>query len=480
LQKSIKRLGIFFIILAFALILNLTYLQVLGQNDLRENPANTRRLNEEYGIARGRIISSDGLVVAESLESEGPFKYQRFYPLSWLLSHAVGYDSPQFGRSGLEQEYNEYLLGRKPPQGWVEEMTSSREEGHDLIITIDSEVQEAAAQALGERKGAVVAINPKTGAVLAMYSWPTYDPNALVSQERDVESGLVADAVMQSYSQSISSPLLNRGTMGLYPPGSSFKVLTSSAGIETGLPTGTVYNCPGVLPVNGSQVTNYGNPPKSFGDINMDTALTFSVNTYFAQLALAMDDMKWGALVDYAHGFGLSDLIPLDYPAVAISSIPDRGSMDDVELAWTGAGQGRLLLTPLQLAVIGSGIANQGKIMIPHMMKEIRHEEEILERFDSEIWKEPISSDTADQVLEMMINVVSSGTGTAAAIPGVTVAGKTGTAEVEDKPNHTWFLGIAPAENPQVVVAVVVENSGGGGGSVAAPIAKEVMEAALE
>jgi peptidoglycan glycosyltransferase len=227
-------------------------------------------------------------------------------------------------------------------------------------------------------------------------------------------------------------------------------------------------------------VTNYGDPPKSFGDINMDAALTFSVNTYFAQLALAMDEIAWGALVDYAHGFGLSDLIPLDYPAVAISSIPDRGSMDDVELAWTGAGQGRLLLTPLQLAVIGSGIANRGKIMTPHMMKEIRREEEILERFNSEIWREPISSDTADQVLEMMINVVSSGTGTAAAIPGITVAGKTGTAEVEDKPNHTWFLGIAPAENPQVVVAVVVENSGGGGGSVAAPIAKEVMEAALQ
>jgi peptidoglycan glycosyltransferase len=480
LQQSIKRLGIFFVALALALILNLTYLQVFGQNSLRENPANTRRLNEEYGIARGRIITADGLVAAESLESEGPFKYQRFYPLSWLLSHTVGYDSPQFGRSGLEQEYNDYLLGRKPSQGWVEEMTSSREEGHDLVITIDSGVQEAAAQALGERRGAVAAVNPKTGAVLAMYSWPAYDPNALVSQARDENGDLVADAVMQSYSQSLASPLLNRATMGLYPPGSSFKVLTSAAGIESGLPTGTVYNCPGVLPVNGSQVTNYGDPPKSFGDINMDDALTFSVNTYFAQLALAMDDVEWGALVDYAEDFGLNQLIPIDYPAVAVSSIPDRGSMDDVELAWTGAGQGRLLLNPLQLAVIGSGIANKGKIMTPHLLKEIRHGEEILERYDSGIWMEPITEDTADQVLGMMINVVASGTGTAAAISGVTVAGKTGTAEVEDEPNHTWFLGIAPAENPQVVVAVVVENSGGGGGSVAAPIAKEVMEAALQ
>lgn len=480
MQTSIKRLGVFFLVLSFALVINLTYLQVFGQNSLRENPANTRRLSEEYGIARGRIMTSDGMVVAESRESEGPFKYQRFYPASWLLSHVVGYDSPQFGRSGLEQEYNDYLLGRKPPRGWVEEMTGSRGEVNDLVITIDSRVQEAAAQALGERRGAVVAIDPKTGAVLAMFSWPTYDPNALVSQERDAEGGLVADAVMQSYSRDTSGPLLNRGTMGLYPPGSSFKVLTSSAGIETGFATGTVFNSPGVLPVNGSQVTNYGDPPKSFGDIDMDTALTFSVNTYFAQLALAMDEVEWGALVEYARRFGLNDMIPLDYPAVAVSSIPDRGSMDEVELAWTGAGQGRLLLTPLQLALIGCGIANRGKMMTPHLMREIRRQEEILERFGSEVWREPISPDTAAQVMEMMVDVVSSGTGTAAAVPGVTVAGKTGTAEVENQPNHTWFLGIAPAENPEVVVAVVVENSGGGGGSVAAPIAREVLEAALQ
>jgi peptidoglycan glycosyltransferase len=479
LRQNIRRLGVFFIILAVALVLNLSYLQVFGQKDLVENPANTRRLMREYGIARGRIITSDGQVAAESRRTDGPsdpFKYQRSYPLGSLLSHVVGYDSPQFGRSGLEQQYNEYLLGRKPFKGWVEEMTKNVEEGFDLHITIDGGVQAAAARALGERKGAVVALDPKTGALLAAYSWPTFDPNGLVSQERDAGGALKADALMQSYNQNPASPMLNRVTMGLYAPGSSFKVLTGSAGIESGFPPATTYNCPGVWPVGGSRVTNYGDPPRDFGTIDMDVALARSVNTYFAQLA---SDLGAENLVYYSQLFGLNGVPPLDYPAVAASFIPAPEKIDAVELAWSGAGQGRLLLTPLQLGLIGCGIANQGKIMFPHLMRDVRNEEGILGRFDIGEWRAPISAETAAEMLEMMVHVVEDGTGAEAAIPGVSVAGKTGTAEVEGKSPHTWFLGIAPAENPQVVVAVVVENSGGGGGSVAAPIARQVMEAAL-
>jgi peptidoglycan glycosyltransferase len=477
LQASIRKLGILFIILAVVMVLNLSYLQVWGQKKLVENPANTRRLMEEYGIARGRIITADGLVVAESVEAEGPFEYRRSYPGGSLLSHVIGYDSPQFGRSGLEAYYNEYLLGRKPARGWVEEMTSDLEKGNDLTITIDSEVQAAAAQALGDRKGAVMAIDPKTGAILAMYSWPVFDPNALVSQERDVAGDLAADAVMLSYVQDPSSPLLNRASMGLFTPGSSFKIVTASAGIESGFPPDTAYSCPGILPVGNFRVTNYGDPPRDFGYQNMDQALTASVNTYFAQLALAMGG---DALVGYAERFGMNGTPPLDYPAVVSSSIPQAGEMDDVELAWTGAGQGELLMTPLQLCLVGCAIANGGKTMLPHLMKDVRLQDSILERFDAGEWRAPISAETAEQVLQMMVHVVESGTGTAAAISGVNVAGKTGTAEVEGKPNHAWFIGIAPAENPTVVVAVVVENSGGGGGSVAAPIARDVIEAALK
>jgi peptidoglycan glycosyltransferase len=475
LQANIRKLGIFFMILAVALVLNLTWLQVLGQNKLVENPANTRRLLAEYGIERGSIATADGLVVAESVNTEGVFKYERVYPAGSLLAHVVGYDSPQFGRSGLEQFYNEYLLGRKPSRGWVEEMTSDLKKGNDIIITVDTGVQAAAVEALGQRKGAVIAIDPKTGAVLCMCSWPTFDPNALVSQERDADGNLAADVFMRSYIQDPASPLLNRASMGLLTPGSCFKVLTASAGIESGLPPSTIYDCPSELPVYGSTVVNYSGSPS--GNMDMDTALTFSVNTYFAQLAL---EMGADALVDYAQSFGMNATPPLDYPAVSPSFIPQPEEMDAVDLAWTGAGQGELLMTPLQLCLIGCAIANNGTIMLPHLLKEVRREQSILERFNAGEWRSPISPETADDVLGMMVNVVEEGTGRAAAIPGVTVAGKTGTAEVEGKQPHTWFIGIAPAENPTVVVAVVVENSGGGGGSVAAPIARQVIEAALK
>jgi penicillin-binding protein A len=474
LQGSIRKLGIVFMVLAVALVVNLSFLQIFGQKDLLESPANTRRLIEEYGIARGRIVTADGLVVAESVPAEGPFEYRRSYASGSLLSHVVGYDSPQFGRTGLEEYYNQYLLGRKPARGWVEEMTSNLEKGNDITLTIDSELQAVAAEALGPNKGAVIAMDPKTGAILAMYSWPTYDPNALVSQGLDAEGNLAADAVMRSYVQDPSSPLLNRASMGLFTPGSSFKVFTASAGVDSGISPSTVYDCPSELPVDGSSVVNYAGSPA--GSMDMDYALTFSVNTYFAQLALALGA---DSLVGYAERFGMNGIPPLDYPAVSPALIPQPGEMDEVELAWTGAGQGELLMTPLQLCLAGCAIADGGKIMLPHLMKDVRLGDDILERFDAGEWRSPISADTASQVLEMMVHVVEEGTGAGAAVPGVTVAGKTGTAEVEGKQPHAWFIGIAPAENPTLVVAVVVENAGGGG-SVAAPIAAEVIAAALK
>ena len=476
MHRGIKRLGGFFVVVTLVLVINLSYLQVWGQKDLMENPANTRRLVEEYSIARGRVYTSDDVVLAESEETEGPFRYLRRYPAGSLFAHVLGYDSPQFGRTGLEDQYNDYLLGRKPARGWVQEMTAALQEGNDLYLTLDSRVQEAAASALGPRKGAVVAINPKTGAVLALYSWPTFDPNALVSREKGEGGTSPAEASMEAYSKDAGSPLLSRATMGLYAPGSSFKVVTAAAALDEGLPASTSFDCPGTWSVGGSRVTNYGNPPRSFGSIAMETALTYSVNTYFAQLAVRMGAE---ALVDCAERFGINDRPPLDLPAVSTSTIPSPGEMDTVSLAWTGVGQGELLLTPLQLCLAGCAVANGGKIMAPHLLKEVRRGPEILERYEASVWRSPIKAETATEVLQMMVEVVEKGTGTQAAISGVTVAGKTGTAEVEGKPPHAWFLGIAPAGNPSVVVAVVVEN-GGSGGAAAAPVAREVMKAALK
>lgn len=281
---------------------------------------------------------------------------------------------------------------------------------------------------------------------------------------------------MEAYSTDANSPLLSRATMGLYAPGSSFKVVTAAAALDEGLPASTAFDCPGVWSVGGSRVTNYGNPPRSFGSIAMETALAYSVNTYFAQLAVRMGAE---ALVDCAERLGINDRPPLDHPAVSTSTIPSPGEMDAVSLAWTGVGQGELLLTPLQLCLAGCAVANGGKIMVPHLLKEVRRGAEILERYEASVWRSPIKAETAGEVLRMMVEVVEKGTGTQAAISGVTVAGKTGTAEVEGKPPHAWFLGIAPAGNPSVVVAVVIEN-GGSGGAAAAPVAREVLKAALK
>lgn len=475
MDKNIRKLAIFYVVLIIILVFNLSWMQVIDRERIVENPANPRHLVEDYGIKRGRIFTSDRVLIAESREREGTIKYLRYYPEGSLYSQVLGYDSPQLGRSGIEEQYNDYLLAKDRVQGFLERLLRTRKEGYDIHLTIESEVQRAAAAALGNRRGAVIAINPRNGAVLAMVSYPTFDPNLLVSQEKEGErpSGEIA---MERYTQEASSPLLNRATMGLYPPGSSFKILTTAAALDgAGLSPSIVFNCPGTWEVGGFRVTNYGHT--NYGNIDMTDALAKSVNTYFAQLATKIGSEL---LVRYAEEGGMNQRIPLDYPAVAVSTIPSASEMDLAELAWTGVGQGRLQLSPLQLCIFGCAIANGGVIMTPHLLEDVRDRENIITKFETKAWKRLMSPATATTELTMMQEVVKSGTGRAAAIEGYAVAGKTGTAEAgEGKPNHTWFVGIAPAQNPQVVVAVVVENSGGTGGATAAPIARQVLLAAL-
>jgi peptidoglycan glycosyltransferase len=476
-DTNLRRLGLFFMALFLALVANVSYQQVITSADVAGNNANPRKLAREYSIARGRILAADGqTVLAESVPAEGPIAFERYYAGGAAYAHMVGYDSPQFGRSGLEAAYNEALLGEGQSEDLLRDLFNTERQGYDLVITVQPTVQEAAVNALGARRGAVVAINPDTGAILAMASYPSFDPNAIASQAKNAEGELLAEAVMSAYSRDPLSPLVNRPTMGLYPPGSSFKVLNAAAGLASGrLDPNELFDCTGVYEVGGFRVRDYGG--RAHGPLDLRTALTVSCNSYFGHAAVVETA---SVLVDYAERFGINGRPPLDYPAVEESSIPQANQMDDAELAWTGVGQGRLLLSPLQLALIGSAVANQGQIMVPHFLKEVRdHQGNIRERFQSAVWKKPIDSAVAGQVLDMMVDVVESGTGRAAQISGYTVAGKTGTAEVEGKPNHAWFLGIAPADNPRVVVAVILENSGGTGGEEAAPVAREVLRAAL-
>lgn len=483
MDKNIRRLGIFYAALIVALVINLTWLQVMDNNRLTANPNNRRLLVEEYGIQRGRILTEDGVLLAESREGTGDIKYTRFYPQGTLYDHIVGYDSPQLGRTAIEAQYNDYLLAKDKVLTTLQRLTRTRKEGYDVTLTVESKVQEAAAAALGERRGAVVAMNPRTGAVLAMVSWPDFDPNSLVSQDLvqvATTGGEVAmtagEAAMQGYSNDPSAPLLDRVTQGLYRPGSTFKVVTAAAAIDgAGIPTSRTYDCPGTMIIGGARMSNYdGN---SFGEIDMETAMTYSVNTYFAQLAV---DTGGQTMVKYAESGGMNQVIPLDLPDVSRSTIPQAWQMDTAGLAATGYGQGNELVTPLQMCLFGCAIANGGAIMYPHLLKDVRDRENIVDKYETREWRKMMSPESASTVLSMMRQVVAEGTGKAAAVPGHSVAGKTGTAEVEGQKDYTWFVGIADVQNPQIVVAVVVEASGGGGGTVAAPIARQVMAAALQ
>ncbi|MDI6891657.1 MAG: penicillin-binding transpeptidase domain-containing protein [Actinomycetota bacterium] len=463
MNKRIRRLTITFIVALTALALNLGYLQALAAQRIASHPRNTRGLEKELSIERGLIISADGQVLAENEERDS--RYYRHYPAGDLTAHLVGFNNIKYGRSDLEARFNDLLLGRKGVTSLEDYFHRIIEEepGNDLILTIDLEIQRKAAQALGNRRGAVVALDPKTGAILAMVTYPRYDPNRL-------------DETWEKINRDTSSPLLNRATQGLYPPGSSFKVITASAALEEKIcAPSSIYDGPKELQVHGSKVTNYRD--QGYGIMTFKEAFEVSCNTIFAQVGLQL-----GAegLVKSAQGFGLNRAVPFELPTKE-SQIPTAGEMDPVMLAWSAVGQGKTLVTPLQMALVTSAVANDGVIMKPFVVKEARDYkgQSIKSTPLARPWARAISRETAETVADLMVGVVEHGTGKAAQIPGVRVAGKTGTAEsIKGKKTHAWFVAFAPADDPQLVVAVVVEH-GGTGGKVAAPIAREVIEATL-
>lgn len=471
LRDGIRRVAALMLLLFLFVALNITYLQVTGAENLQNNPANTRGLIREYSLERGAILSSDDKVLAESVP-RGDSSFVRSYPSAGFFAHVIGYDSMVLGRSGLERQYNDYLLGKKGSRTIVDYLLDKRAPGCDIVTTLDTRVQEAAYKSLAGRTGSVVAINPVSGAVLAMVSSPGFDPNSITVPSESAESAmnaLIADPL---------NPLFNRASMGLYAPGSTFKILTAAAAIErSGMQTDKSYECEGTIIIGDVKVTDYGTPPRRHGTLSMKDALKVSCNNYFAQLAV---EIGGGELFHCAESFGINKKAPIDIES-SKPQMPPASEMDEGEVAWTGVGQGRVLMTPLSLCLIGCAIANDGKIMVPHFMDMIKdHEGKILENYEPSVWLTPISPETADAVMEMMVEVVSDGTGRAAAIRGVSVAGKTGTAEAGGRDNDTWFIAIAPASNPRIVVAVSLENSGGTGGEEAAPVAKEVIEAFLD
>jgi peptidoglycan glycosyltransferase len=484
--RGIRRVGYACVLLVIALIGQLTYLQVFAADRLSDDPRNVRKAIRDFSRPRGDIVSADGQVLARSVpdaEDGDDFDFQREYPQGDLFAQIVGYQSFVFGNTGVEKEYNDELVGRDLDLDLrnLPDILSGRENTGNVVLTINSAAQALARDLLAGQRGSIVALDPRTGDILAMYSTPSYDPQPFAGHDT---------IAVQTYGELLradpTKPDLPRAYRERYPPGSTFKTVTSSVALETGLVTPTEPVFPSIseldLPLTDSTLSNFGG--RNCGG-NLIQSFRQSCNTTFARIGLDLGE----TFIPGMEAFGVYDAPPLDLsPGAASSDGPDPGTFqtDAPNFARAGIGQGDVFVTPLELALIGAGIANGGVIMQPHVMAEITDAEGgSVRTFDDGSWRTATSSATAQTVTSMMVEVVANGTGTAGQIPGVTVAGKTGTAQIaEGISPHTWFLAFAPAEDPQVVVAVLVENGGdqGGdatGGRVAAPLAAQMIQLLL-
>jgi peptidoglycan glycosyltransferase len=475
-NRQIKVLLTVFVICLVGIAVNLTWVQIFGADRIQGNAFNKRRLVEEYAVKRGDIISADKQTLATSEDTGAEYRYQRKYPVETasLFADVTGYDSWRYGRTGLEATFNEELLGKGPEtlKSLGTRLLERSKNGNSLALTVDSRLQRAASDALGNRKGSVVALDPGTGAVLAMVSSPTYDPNVAVPKQ-----GQDTQAEWAALNADPAKPLFNRPTSGLYPPGSSFKVVVAAAALDTGTVTpDAIYDCAGKLVVNGYTIYDFGK--KTHGQLSFAQALVLSCNITFAQVGLKLGG---DSLTRYAQAFGWDKPIPYDLPTEAstMASAAELNS-NPVELATASFGQGEDLATPLQMAQVAAAVANGGVAMKPYLVNQVQdYNGKVIEQFAPKQLGRVMSADTAATVTGMMVDVVDHGTGTAAQINGVSVAGKTGTAEVEGAEPHAWFICFAPSSDPTLAVAVLVEN-GGEGGATAAPIARKVLQKARE
>jgi peptidoglycan glycosyltransferase len=483
-NPAIRKVGVALVVLLLVLVGQLTYLQIVDANSLNHNPHNTRALLQNANRARGDIVTADGTVVAHSVKvSDGTvFKYLREYPTRELFSQVVGYQSFVFGATGVEKTYSRDLTGQSLQLQFnnVGGLLSGNQITGTAVLSLRADAQRAAQAALGFQRGSVVLLDVKTGQIVAMYSTPSFDPNPLV-----VHGTAQAQAAFTALQQNPDRPALPRAYRERYPPGSSFKTVTASVALEDGIATpDTTFAVRTQLPLpqTTSTLKNFGG--EACGG-SLVESFTVSCNTTFGQLGLQLGEQ----FVPGMAKFGIGQAPPLDASPGAVPSLgPPAGSFGSNQplFAFAGVGQGDVAVTPLQMALVADGIANGGVIMQPHVVREIRDSnDKLVRRIDPTPWMTATTPQVAAAVTQMMVNVVKNGTGTAAQIPGVTVAGKTGTAQ--NAPNqspHAWFVAFAPAEAPRFAVAVLVEHGGSAGndatgGRVAAPIAARMLRVAL-
>jgi peptidoglycan glycosyltransferase len=497
IDRSIRHVALVLMACFVLLFVQLNRVQVLDAEALREHPANTRAVQRDFGRSRGFIFTSDGVVAARSDPSDGLFEHLRIYPEGDLYAHIVGYFSFNIGAEGLERTFNDELTGRSPGlqlSGLADLLGETQPTG-DLVLTLDHDLQLAAKEALGERNGSVVVLDPSTGAVLAMWSWPSFDPNLLSAHD-----GVAVNASYDDLLRADDNPLRAKAFRDVYFPGSTFKIVTAAAALENevvGLttplfPEVTSYTPPGTSrPISNFAGNSCGGP--------LIDLLRRSCNAGMAQIGA--ERVGPTNLIETAQGFGFNLVPPFDVPGAVASNcptgfgarlrdpsveIPAGVFEDSAGLAQAAIGQNEVAATPLQMALVAAAVANDGTIMKPYVVAEVRNVKgETVSSPNPSSWIAPITSTTASELREAMIAGAQSGTGTAAAIPGVEVGTKTGTAQLGTEPpkSHAWTIAFAgiPGEPPDLAIAVLVEanddDPGQTGGRTAAPIVARILQA---
>lgn len=460
---GIRKIALIMVFSFVFLSLGLVYWQVVNADAMLDNPANRRTILLEKRIIRGGIYDKNGVALAETRISDNG--KERIYPQGEMFQPLLGYASLEYGSSGLEATLAESLLGLNE-NSIMREIQNSfdlERRGNDVILTIDSRLQEVAYDGLKGKEGAVVAIDPRSGDVLALVSQPSFDANTL---EKDWE-----EIVNKK-----GSPLMNHA-FSHFPPGSIMKVITSAALFRAGQDMTDIYHCEGSTIING-QIIQDG---QAHGWVNYDLALAYSCNTYFAVHGI---DAGQDIFLQAVSGFGFGREIPFELYVPPSSITKDESLPTNLNInlfAETTFGQGQVMISPFHIALITAGIANNGEIMTPHLIDRVTNSKQnIIYDNVPELWLTALSADEAEKIKSGMILAVNEGTASPGALPAIQVAAKTGSAEPGgNNRTHAWFIAFAPADNPQIAVAVLVEHGGTGGGA-AAPIAKAVIEKALE
>lgn len=473
MNGPIRKVTIFVSLLLAALLVNMTWISVVRTDSLNNDTRNRRVRDAEFSRNRGAILVGNE-PIAESVPRSGRFPFVRTYPNGELWSSVTGWYSYDYARSGLEQSFNQQLAGTSSEQSFarvIDLLTGRQSSGANVQTTLNPAAQKAAVDALGDKRGAVVAMNYETGEILSLVSTPTYDPNLLAT----VDLG-EAQTAWSELLNADDEPLKGRATREVYPPGSTFKLITAAAALEDGMVPDTMVDAPDSLPLPNSS-RSMGNSTNCGGDrVTIQQAMQTSCNTAFGNLGLELGADK---MTQMAEAFGFNQDPTVDI-AAAKSRFP--GELDEAQTALTAIGQYDVAASPLQMVQVVAAIANDGRMMKPHLVSTVTNRDlTVLSSTSPQEQSRPVSESTAELLRQMMVATVEDGTGTPAQISGVTIGGKTGTAQTApDRPPYAWFVGYA--EDPKVAIVAFVEDADVArddisGGKLAAPIFRKVLEA---